>query len=171
MKYISLWNPWARAMVPPYSLKKIETRGWSTNYRGPCAIHLAKHQSFRAENATLLDIAQDLEIDVLTRPPQHEEGSVAARLQGLFDGVTIDYRGAFIGVGDLVDVRPTSEWRQTIEPLEYNFGDYSDGRFGFLFVNVRCFAPIAFKARQGKLIDVPAEYEAKIRDQMERAAA
>lgn len=39
MKAISLWQPWASLMVS--GLKKIETRSWATNYRGPLLIHAA----------------------------------------------------------------------------------------------------------------------------------
>ena len=37
---ISLWEPWAAAIK--LKLKCIETRGWSTKYRGPIAIHAAR---------------------------------------------------------------------------------------------------------------------------------
>ena len=40
MKCLSLWEPWATAIA--YDLKRIETRSWSTPYRGPVAIHAAK---------------------------------------------------------------------------------------------------------------------------------
>jgi hypothetical protein len=40
IKCISLWQPWAWAMAK--GLKLNETRHWSTNYRGPLAIHAAK---------------------------------------------------------------------------------------------------------------------------------
>lgn len=40
MKTISLWQPWATLIV--IGAKRIETRDWSTGYRGPLAIHAAK---------------------------------------------------------------------------------------------------------------------------------
>ncbi len=39
MKLITLWQPWASAMS--LSMKRIETRSWGTDYRGPLAIHAA----------------------------------------------------------------------------------------------------------------------------------
>lgn len=39
-KAISLWQPWASLIA--YGVKTIETRSWSTSYRGPIAIHAAK---------------------------------------------------------------------------------------------------------------------------------
>lgn len=40
MRCISLWQPWATLIA--IGAKKIETRSWSTSYRGPLAIHAAK---------------------------------------------------------------------------------------------------------------------------------
>lgn len=40
MRAISLWQPWASAVA--LGAKSIETRHWSTTYRGPLAIHAAK---------------------------------------------------------------------------------------------------------------------------------
>lgn len=40
MKAISLWQPWASLIA--HGVKTIETRSWSTPYRGPLAIHAAK---------------------------------------------------------------------------------------------------------------------------------
>lgn len=40
MRAISLWQPWASAIA--LGAKRIETRPWATNYRGPLAIHAAK---------------------------------------------------------------------------------------------------------------------------------
>lgn len=40
MRAISLWQPWASLIAD--GRKRYETRHWSTNYRGPLAIHAAK---------------------------------------------------------------------------------------------------------------------------------
>lgn len=40
MRLLSLWQPWASFMA--WGFKSIETRGWTTPYRGPVAIHAAK---------------------------------------------------------------------------------------------------------------------------------
>lgn len=40
MKALSLWQPWASLVA--IGAKTIETRSWSTSYRGPLAIHAAK---------------------------------------------------------------------------------------------------------------------------------
>jgi activating signal cointegrator 1 len=40
MKALTLYQPWATLIS--IGAKKIETRSWSTNYRGPLAIHAGK---------------------------------------------------------------------------------------------------------------------------------
>ena len=40
MRGITLWQPWASAVA--LAVKKIETRTWLTQYRGPLAIHAAR---------------------------------------------------------------------------------------------------------------------------------
>ena len=39
MKCITLWQPWATLIM--LGIKKIETRSWHTQHRGPLAIHSA----------------------------------------------------------------------------------------------------------------------------------
>ncbi len=46
MKAISLHQPWASLVAT--GVKTIETRSWSTKYRGPLAIHAAKRQPDQA---------------------------------------------------------------------------------------------------------------------------
>lgn len=41
MKALSLWQPWASLILD--DRKTIETRSWEMLYRGPLAIHAAKH--------------------------------------------------------------------------------------------------------------------------------
>lgn len=41
MKGITLWQPWASAIA--CGVKTHETRSWKTRFRGPIAIHAAKH--------------------------------------------------------------------------------------------------------------------------------
>ena len=41
VRALSLWQPWASLIAD--GRKRYETRHWSTKYRGPLAIHAAKH--------------------------------------------------------------------------------------------------------------------------------
>jgi activating signal cointegrator 1 len=48
MKGLSLWQPWAQLVA--IGAKKIETRSWGTDYRGPLAIHATKAFPASAKN-------------------------------------------------------------------------------------------------------------------------
>lgn len=132
MRAISLWQPWASAV--PLGFKLIETRHWSTTYRGPLAIHAAiRWTKDQREFASI----------------EHSLGRLPARIP----------RGAIVAVLDLVDVVPTHELLATgrVNPIERIYGDYADGRFGWMFDNVRALPkPIPFTGRQG-FFNVPDE--------------
>lgn len=51
MKGLTLTQPWATLVA--IGAKRVETRSWSTNYRGPIAIHAAK--GFPPEARALCD--------------------------------------------------------------------------------------------------------------------
>lgn len=55
MKALTLWQPWASAIAA--GLKRVETRGWSTAYRGRMAIHAAKCTP--SEHLTFFDSISD----------------------------------------------------------------------------------------------------------------
>jgi H+/Cl- antiporter ClcA len=55
MKAITLWQPWATAMA--VGLKKIETRDWSTKYRGDLAICAAHRPPADGDLEAFLTIA------------------------------------------------------------------------------------------------------------------
>ncbi len=73
MKAISLWQPWASAII--IGEKSIETRSWITYHRGPLLIHAAKRK------ADVSDWIDDLQLDL--------------------DAESIPF-GALVGVADLV---------------------------------------------------------------------
>ena len=53
MKAITLYQPWATLVA--IGAKKIETRSWNTNYRGPLAIHAGKNTKFIKGDEAVLD--------------------------------------------------------------------------------------------------------------------
>lgn len=53
MKALSLWQPWATLIAN--GAKQIETRSWSTSYRGPILIHAAKRKVLKE----LKELAED----------------------------------------------------------------------------------------------------------------
>jgi len=123
MKAISLWQPWASAIALGH--KSIETRGWSTKYRGPLAIHAAKRwtraeREFAAEERAL--------------------GRMPERLP----------LGAVVATCDLVDVERAEDIVSTISGLERHYGDYYPGRFGWILQDVRALPePIPATGKQG----------------------
>lgn len=138
MKALSLWQPWASAMLLGW--KRIETRGWSTDYRGPLAIHAAKHWT-RDEREFWEDVCRD-------------EG---------FDPSGYDMPfGAVICTVCLIDVKPAAELRETISAQERRWGNYATRdaytgrlRYGFITEGLqRLPEPVPFKGMQG-FFDVP----------------
>lgn len=120
-KALTLWQPWASAVA--LGLKTIETRSWSTAYRGPLAIHAAKRW----------------------RPDQVKFYSQACA----DDRFPIDYpdprnafvmlpRGAIVATCELLEVRPIGDWRPSVK--EICWGDYRRGRFAWMLGNIRALA-------------------------------
>ena len=64
MKAISLWQPWASALMLGRGFKEHETRHWSTTYRGLVAIHAAKRwtrdQVYAADELTRAGFSLDV---------------------------------------------------------------------------------------------------------------
>jgi len=129
IKGVSLTQPWANS-VGPY--KKIETRSWSTKYRGPLVIHAAKGFPRSARDFAATERAL---------------GRVPERLPF----------GALVSVTSILDVRPTDELALTISGLERHLGDYSPGRWGWLLGETEKFdEPIGFKGSLG-LFNIPLD--------------
>lgn len=130
MKAISLWQPWASAIA--LGMKTIETRGWSTKYRGPIAIHAARRWGREQREFAAVE---------------HSLGRLPQRLPF----------GAIVAVAILDDCRPTWEMKQTVGAVERIYGDYTDGRFGWQLVNVLALPyPIPYRGAQG-FFNVPDE--------------
>lgn len=140
MRALSLWQPWASAMA--LGVKRIETRHWSTSYRGPMAIHAAKRLTAE-EREFLADMREDGFYPELTE---------ALPL------------GAIVAVGRLVAILPTDDLRDRISPLERAWGNYASRelvkgqwkrRYGWQFEDiVPLSVPVPFKGAQG-LFDIP----------------
>lgn len=138
MRAISLWEPWGSAIA--LGLKKIETRHWSTKYRGPLAIHCAKTR----EHADFIR-------DPLVAAFFHEVG-IYRESQLAF--------GKVVAVCTLVDVVTTdvlATMAGEITAKEEAFGNYDLGRFGWKLANVkRLEQPFEHRGAQG-FFNVPDE--------------
>jgi hypothetical protein len=106
MKALTLTQPWATLVALGY--KRVETRSWRTQYRGPIAIHAAK--GFPAEAREFAEVERAI-------------GRVPARIP----------RGAVVCIIDLVDCQPTEDVALRISGLERHLGDYTSGRWAWLF--------------------------------------
>lgn len=100
---ISLTQPWASALFVP-GLKRIETRGWRTNYRGRLYIHAAKNFPRYAR-----DFAYAYNFEVHKLPTGH-----------------------IIGHVELIDVKRTEDLLPTLSETEKRYGDYGPRRYGWI---------------------------------------
>lgn len=128
MKTISLWQPWASAIA--LGLKRIETRGWATKYRGPLAIHAAL---IRDESGR----------DCFSRYRE------AFAEKGQINFVKLPF-GAIVATCRLADCVPVERIRMNLSERELGLGGYDAGRFAWLLEDVKALPqPIPFKGRQG----------------------
>lgn len=153
MKALSLWQPWASAVA--LGSKRIETRAWSTNYRGPLAIHAAKR--------CVMD-----ELDSYQRDPSWAAalGIVPARPSGAEESLKVLPFGCVVAVCDLVDCVLTESLPTLFDEgidididyggwTERQMGDFTPGRFAWILVNVRKLAlPLPLRGAQG-LFTIP----------------
>ena len=93
IKAITVHQPWAWLIV--HGGKTIENRTWPTRYRGPLLIHASARRSPLELETALIWVQRNVGDDVARRVPP---AFPVPRLQF----------GAFVGVVDLVDVRPAA---------------------------------------------------------------
>lgn len=132
MKAITIHQPWASLIA--HGHKRYETRSWRTHYRGPIAIHASQ----RTDRQAVLDVAREY-------PHIWREISPLPK-------------GCIVAVADLVDcLKSVDTWtdgyelegRHLIYAPEYEFGDFTPGRYAWELSNVRLIEPIPAKGRQG----------------------
>lgn len=139
---ITLWQPWASAVA--LGLKRSETRGWETSYRGLLLIHAAKrwtskerlfHRKSSLGISIMLDADNPDAIAYACTPPL----------------------GCIVAVADLVECWPTTR-PPSVTPnpipgltdIERLFGDFAPGRFAWQLENVtRLAEPVRCEGKQG----------------------
>lgn len=139
MRLLSLWQPWASCMAAGH--KSIETRPWTTSYRGDIAIQ-AGLKRFPAEFIDAVYRQAGLE------PPAepHPHGSILC-------------------VVELHDIWSTTMASQCtfVGPREIALGNYEIGRFAWITRNLRVLStPLPFKGCQG-LRNLTLEAERQVR--------
>lgn len=135
MKALSLWQPWASLIA--HELKRVETRHWTTPYRGLVLIHAAK---------------------CWTPLQRQTYRSLCNEHEAVWDAIgrSTPPLGALVAIARLIDVRAmTPAWIDEQTALEFASGDWRPGRFGLVLREVHRLEPvIPMAGRQGKLIDV-----------------
>lgn len=127
MKALTLTQPWATLLA--IGAKRIETRSWSTAYRGPLAIHAAKGFPRDAQNYVLIEPFRSA-LKPIVSSKQLPVGMVIATCE-LVDILPTEARGCLSGVFE--------DYPEFDTEQERAFGDYSPNRFGWVFENVRAF--------------------------------
>lgn len=144
MKAISLWEPWASLIRT--GAKTIETRSWSTHYRGELLICAAKGGLPRCEVQDYLSLRgfQDGLFPLL--------GQNALPVEAGRQQVTVDHLlfGKAVAIVELVDCRPTVDLSDDEIGNDRPFGDFTPGRFAWFLKMVRNdFKPFHITGSQG----------------------
>lgn len=129
MKALTLWQPWASLVA--IGAKRIETRSWSTTYRGPLAIHAAK----RTPPKALALAGTDPFCTALER-------------------AGLDWRqlpsGVIVATCKLTAVYQIRGYGDAPRPPERDFGDYTVGRFMWHLDDIQALVdPLPAQGRQG----------------------
>lgn len=155
MKALTLTQPWASLVA--IGAKQIETRSWSIKYRGPLAIHAARHFPRIAQDFTYEKIARDCLLassmgllvhktfysggGIHRLDTQLPRGSVLATCN-LLDCLPMESRGCLAGV--------FADYPELDTAQERAFGDFSPGRWAWVLEDVHMFPkPIPAKGALG----------------------
>ena len=149
MKALSLWQPWASVIAT--GAKRIETRSWSTNYRGPLLIHAAKrrHVGELRGLGTCWYWRGALRMFSGASMFSLPFGAIVASCRLVdcqpseyFTAVDIDAARS----PDLPPGTPHPHWYTWTEGL---LGDFGPGRFGWVLEDIRALPePIPYRGRQ-----------------------
>ena len=139
MKALTLYQPWATLVA--IQAKRIETRSWKTDYRGPLVIHASK--KFSAEAADLCKDSPFFEalFPLFGRVNRDEYGGKDAwiMVENIPTGCILA-TCRLLNVIEIPDIRRAyPHWGTFYLPPdepELNFGDYIPGRYAWLLEKV-----------------------------------
>jgi hypothetical protein len=138
MKAITIWQPYASLIA--LGLKRFETRGWGTSYRGPLVIHAAK--KWDEDRAYDCERVVELLGDQTFTPASFNDEQ-----NRLFYTPTNETLGKALGVVQLVECRQMDDGGSY---FENEVGSFGEGRFGWECDRPRIFeTPIAAQGKQG----------------------
>ncbi len=130
MKAITLCQPWAGLVAA--GVKTIETRTWSTDYRGPLAIHAAKGFGYLGGISGYRRVCS--------------EEPMRGTIERHPDYLTETF-GAVLCVVDLVGVYPVTA---VLFGIEEFLSDVTPGRFAWMLKNLKLLdLPIPARGKQG----------------------
>jgi hypothetical protein len=132
LRALTVRHPYAQAIA--CGLKRIETRGQRTRYRGCLAIHAALGHALPLAVADLDNVLADCWAAGV------DSGAVRASLEAPESWSF----GKIIALAELSDCVPVEELAP--DPVERAFGDYAPGRFGWRLAGVMRL-PVPFPAR------------------------
>jgi activating signal cointegrator 1 len=136
MKAITLTQPWATLVA--IGAKQIETRSWTTTYRGQLAIHAAKGFPEYAQAVCLQEPFRTVLME------QTNIKIIWSRINKRTDFPL----GAIVATCELVAIKPAHAI--SISDQECAFGDYSFGRYAWMFVNIQALPePIPMRGMLG----------------------
>lgn len=148
-RVLSLWQPWATLLMIEQG-KRIETRSWRTPFRGTLVIHAAKEW-----NKDTRQIANSEPFTSVLRANGYDPNALPL--------------GVALGTVQLENCVRTEDVRGVIGDQERAFGDFDDGRFGWLTSAPRLFRdPLPVAGEQG--LKEWANYLAKIAPKAEAPA-
>jgi hypothetical protein len=180
MKAITLYQPWATLVA--MGKKRIETRSWSTNYRGPLAIHAGQNKKYITGNnysiigqepfrSALLDdkygyptfpdfplgrVVATCELIGCIKIPPFQTRYISSWGNGLYRSECYPNELVEPGKDDLVINIPPEE-------PEISFGDYTPGRYAWILTNIRDITGRCIYARGGLgMWDLPADVEKEV---------
>lgn len=157
MRTITLTQPWATLVA--IGAKQIETRSWSTAYRGPLAIHAAKGLGPVGGKSGYLEFCTANEY---VYAALHNAGLVPFEWDA--DALLALPFGKIVAVCELVECKPTGSIHEHFEAWhvegrrklwfltdqERAMGDYSRGRFAWLLDGISMLAkPVPAKGGLG----------------------
>ena len=145
MKALTLHQPWASFVA--LGVKTIETRSWSTEYRGPLAIHAGARQ---VHTGKFLLLARQARI----------AKKITVEQERAFRSLDVPF-GSVVATCELVDVVPVTveeQWSsfigahgRTWKLFEQRpYGDFTPGRYAWLLADVKPLDdPVPAKGKQG----------------------
>lgn len=133
MKAITIYQPWATLIA--IGAKKFETRSWPTRYRGQLAIHAGKkNEEVACQEVPIRKALEEYGYNVFNLPT----GAIIVELVDCLKSVDTWTDGYEL------------EGRRLVYSPEYEFGDFTPGRYAWELTDVKLLPqPVPAKGQQG----------------------